>query len=167
MTKKILVDLSATLIHHGHIRLLKKASKYGKVVVALTSDEEVKKYKGYNPELNFNKRKEILESIKYVDKVIKSQWIIKDNFLKKHKINYLVHGSDNRNKVSLLEIYKSDADAVVHMKNFLTAPHSGPFLEIFEIESFKVLGNSSNELKKILNDFTKDHRILIDGFKRK
>ena len=72
MTKKILVDLSATLIHHGHIRLLKKASKYGKVVVALTSDEEVKKYKGYNPELNFNKRKEILESIKYVDKVIKS-----------------------------------------------------------------------------------------------
>jgi glycerol-3-phosphate cytidylyltransferase len=99
MIKKILVDLSATLIHHGHIRLLKKASKYGKVVVALTSDEEVKKYKGYNPELDFNKRKEILESIKYVNKVIKSKWLIKDSFLKKHKINYLVHGSDNRNKV--------------------------------------------------------------------
>ena len=80
---------------------------------------------------------------------------------------YEYYISDNRNKVSLLEIYKSDADAVVHMKNFLAAPHSGPFLEIFEIESFKVLGNSSNELKKILNDFTKDHRILIDGFKRK
>ena len=80
---------------------------------------------------------------------------------------YEYYISDNRNKVSLLEIYKSDADAVVHMKNFLTAPHSGPFLEIFEIESFKVLGNSSNELKKILNDFTKDHRIFIDGFKRK
>ena len=80
---------------------------------------------------------------------------------------YEYYISDNRNKVSLLEIYKSDADAVVHMKNFLNAPHSGPFLEIFEIESFKVLGNSSNELKKILNYFTKDHRILIDGFKRK
>ena len=80
---------------------------------------------------------------------------------------YEYYISDNRNKVSLLEIYKSDADAVIHMKNFLKAPHSGPFLEIFEIESFKVLGNSSNELKKILNDFTKDHRILIDGFKRK
>ena len=25
--KKILVDMSATLIHHGHIRLLKKANK--------------------------------------------------------------------------------------------------------------------------------------------
>ncbi len=80
---------------------------------------------------------------------------------------YEYYISDNRNKVSLLEIYKSDADAVIHMKNFLKAPHSGPFLEIFEIESFKVLGNSSDELKKILDDFTKDHRILIDGFKRK
>mgnify|MGYP001192281661 FL=1 len=80
---------------------------------------------------------------------------------------YEYYISDKRNKVSLIEIYKSDADAVIHMKNFLSAPHSGPFLENFEIESFKVLGNSSNELKKILNDFTKDHRILIDGFKRK
>ena len=26
--KKILVDMSATLIHHGHIRLLKKAFNY-------------------------------------------------------------------------------------------------------------------------------------------
>ncbi len=34
MKKNILVDLSATIIHHGHIRLLKKASKLGKVIVA-------------------------------------------------------------------------------------------------------------------------------------
>ena len=35
MTKKrIMVDMSATLIHHGHIRLLKKASELGEVIVA-------------------------------------------------------------------------------------------------------------------------------------
>ena len=45
--KRILVDMSATLLHHGHIRLLKKASKYGKVIVALTTDKEIKKSKGY------------------------------------------------------------------------------------------------------------------------
>ena len=33
--------MSATLIHHGHIRLLKKASKFGKVIVALTTDKEI------------------------------------------------------------------------------------------------------------------------------
>jgi hypothetical protein len=82
-------------------------------------------------------------------------------------ILYEYYLSEDKKKVSLIEIYKTDADAVIHMKNFLAAPHSGPFLETFEIESFKVMGNSSNELKEILNDFTKDHRKLIRGFKRK
>ena len=80
---------------------------------------------------------------------------------------YEYYLSEDKKKVSLIEIYKTDADALIHMKNFLAAPHSGPFLEIFEIESFKVMGNSSNELKEILNDFTRDHRKLIRGFKRK
>jgi len=82
-------------------------------------------------------------------------------------ILYEYYLSEDKKKVSLIEIYKTDADAVIHMKNFLAAPHSGPFLETFEIESFKVMGNSSNELKEILNDFTSDHRKLIRGFKRK
>ena len=51
--KIILVDMSATIIHHGHIRLLKKASKFGIVIVALTNDKDIKKYKGFNPELKF------------------------------------------------------------------------------------------------------------------
>ena len=40
--KRVMVDLSATLIHHGHIRLLKKASKFGRVIIALTRDKEIK-----------------------------------------------------------------------------------------------------------------------------
>ena len=80
---------------------------------------------------------------------------------------YEYYLSEDKKKVSLIEIYKTDVDAVTHMKNFLAAPHSGPFLETFEIESFKVMGNSSDELKEILNDFTRDHRKLIQGFKRK
>tara|TARA_B100000795_G_C22803737_1_gene443462 strand:- start:2286 stop:2678 length:393 start_codon:yes stop_codon:yes gene_type:complete len=103
-TKKILVDMSATLIHHGHIRLLKKASKFGKVIVALTKDVEIKKYKGYHPELNFKYRKEILQSIKYVDKVIPTNFLVTDNFLKKNKINFLVHGNDNKNIITKSKI---------------------------------------------------------------
>ena len=99
MKKNILVDLSATIIHHGHIRLLKKASKLGRVIVALTSDVQIKKHKGYKPELNFFQKKEILESIKYVDKVIKSNWLIDEKLLKKHKIAFVVHGNDNSNKI--------------------------------------------------------------------
>ncbi len=99
MNKRILVDMSATLIHHGHIRLLKEASKKGEVIVALTSDEEIIKHKGYQPELSYKFRKEILESIKYVSKVIKSPWLIDNSFLKKSGADYLLHGSDNSNNI--------------------------------------------------------------------
>ena len=61
--KRIMVDMSATLIHHGHIRLLKKASEFGKVIIGLTSNDEISKQKGYEPELSYSQRKEILESI--------------------------------------------------------------------------------------------------------
>ena len=46
--RNVLVDMSVTIIHHGHIRLLKKAKRYGKVIVALTTDREIKKYKKIN-----------------------------------------------------------------------------------------------------------------------
>lgn len=97
--KRILVDMSATLIHHGHIRLLKKASKLGEVIVALTTDKEIKKSKGYVPELNFDQRKEILSSIVFVSSVIPSNWLINESFLKKHKIDYLIHGHDCPNPI--------------------------------------------------------------------
>ena len=98
----------------------------------------------------------------FLDGVVKSV-----NETEQGTMLYEYYLSEDKKKVSLIEIYKTDADAVIHMKNFLAAPHSGPFLETFEIESFKVMGNSSNELKEILNDFTRDHRKLIRGFKRK
>lgn len=100
MTKRICVDMSCTILHHGHVRLLKKASKYGRVIVALTSDSDIVKYKKIIPELNFKKRKEILESIKYVSKVIRSNFNISEKFLKKNKLDFLVHGHDNSNKIS-------------------------------------------------------------------
>lgn len=96
---RILVDMSATLIHHGHVRLLKKASELGYVIVALTSDEEVKKTKGYIPELNFSERKEILESIRYVDEVISCPWLITNDFMIEHNCDLLVHGADNSNHI--------------------------------------------------------------------
>ncbi len=107
-SKRVLVDMSCSLIHHGHIKLLKKAKKLGNVYVALTSDREIKKYKKIKPELNFSSRKEIISSIKYVSGVIKSKFIIDNKFLKKHKFNFLIHGSDNKNSVDkkYIKIFK-------------------------------------------------------------
>lgn len=98
MKKKVLVDLSCTILHHGHVRLLKKASKLGKVVVALTIDKDIKKNKGYMPELKYNFRKEILLSLRYVNKVIPTKFRITNKFLKKNKVDILVRGSDYINE---------------------------------------------------------------------
>jgi len=98
--KRIMVDMSATLLHHGHIRLLKNAKQYGYLIVALTRDEEIKNKKGYFPELNFKERKEILLAIKYVDEVVPSKWLLDNQFLDIHNIDLLVHGEDNSNPIS-------------------------------------------------------------------
>ena len=90
MKKKIMVDMSATLIHHGHIRLIKKAKKYGDVTIGLTTDKQIKKFKGYYPELSFKFRKEILSEIKGVKKIIPSDWLITQKFLDRHKIDILI-----------------------------------------------------------------------------
>lgn len=99
MKKRIMVDMSVTLIHHGHIRLLKRVAERGMVVVALTTDDELEKTKGYRPELNYEERREILESIKYVDEVVPCRWLIDENFLNQHNCDYLAHGDDNVNHI--------------------------------------------------------------------
>ena len=98
--KNIMVDMSATLLHHGHIRLLKKASLLGNVIVGLSTDDDIYKIKGYKPELNFKQRKEILLGIKYVNKVVKVKYYLNMQELQKHKIDFLIHGQDNLNKIN-------------------------------------------------------------------
>ena len=97
--KRIMVDMSATLIHHGHIRLLHKAAQLGDVVIALTTDEEVKRTKGYVPELNFEERKEILLALRDVKEVVPSPWLITEEYLDEHHCDMLVHGADNSNHI--------------------------------------------------------------------
>ena len=59
---RVMVDMSATLLHHGHVRLLRAASELGgTVVVALTTCEEIVAKKGYQPELDFEARRELRE----------------------------------------------------------------------------------------------------------
>ena len=41
--EKNLVDMSAVIIHPGHVRIINKAKRYGKVYIALTTDKEIKK----------------------------------------------------------------------------------------------------------------------------
>jgi len=96
--------MSCTLLHHGHIRLLKKAFDLGNVIVALTTDDEILMKKGYTPELSFEERREILLAIKYVSEVIPSKWLVDDQYIIENNIDILVHGDDNSNVLSACEV---------------------------------------------------------------
>ncbi len=121
--KRILVDFTISILHHGHIRLLKKASKRGKVIVALATDSTVLKHKGFLPELNYKQRKEILNSIKYVDEIFPSEWIITDKYLKKHKIDFLLHGEDNFNQVEKNKLIIVKRTKKISSKNLRKKAH--------------------------------------------
>ncbi|GEM_PF-759924 len=101
--RRVFVDMSVCILHHGHIRLLQAARGLGadvSVVVVLTTDEEVLKHKGYHSELSFEQRKEMLLALKYVDEVLPGPWQITDAYLKEHKADALVHSGPNFNDVS-------------------------------------------------------------------
>ncbi|OHB91262.1 MAG: hypothetical protein A3E19_02055 [Planctomycetes bacterium RIFCSPHIGHO2_12_FULL_52_36] len=70
--KEIVVTTSGGFdpVHIGHIRLFREAKALGdKLVVILNTDDFLLKKKGY-VFMPFDERKEILESIKYVDEVM-------------------------------------------------------------------------------------------------
>ena len=75
--------------------------------------------------------------------------------------------SEDKKKVSLMEIYHSNEDALFHMNAFANAPHRDKFLETFLVTNFQVLGDTNEELKSAMKAYTEDHRTLINGFKRK
>jgi rfaE bifunctional protein nucleotidyltransferase chain/domain len=86
-SKTVLVGGVFDLLHFGHISFLKKAKALGDfLIVALESDKNVKKIKGVGrPFHNQKQRKEMLESLRFVDKVI----VLKDK-MTNEDYNHLV-----------------------------------------------------------------------------
>ena len=88
------VALSVDILHEGHINILKTASKYGRVIVGLLTDEAIASYKKNIPIMSFDKRKLIISDIKYVYKVVKQDTLDYTKNLKLLKPDYVVHGDD-------------------------------------------------------------------------
>ncbi len=69
--KKVLVGGCFDILHLGHVRFLREAKKYGKVLVALESDATLTKHKGHlRPIHQQAERAEVLATLRTVDYVI-------------------------------------------------------------------------------------------------
>ena len=89
----VYVGMSADIIHPGHMNILKTADSYGDVIVGLLTDKAIASYKKI-PIMNFEERKNVIESIKYVSKVVKQETLDYTENLEKIKPNFVVHGDD-------------------------------------------------------------------------
>lgn len=94
MKKKIVyVAMSADLIHHGHLNVIKHASQLGEVIIGLLTDEAITTYKPL-PYLNFEQRKTIIENIKGVSEVVPQITLDYTENLQKYRPHFVVHGDD-------------------------------------------------------------------------
>lgn len=94
--KKALLGGTFSLLHAGHIDILRQANMLAdKVVVALNSDEFVERFKGKKPVDSYEQREEILKCIDLVHEIVKNE--ADENFkvvVEKVKPDLLVQGSD-------------------------------------------------------------------------
>jgi len=74
MGLKVYTGGSFDLYHSGHVRFLERcktlAGDDGQVIVSLNTDEFIKAYKGKGLVMNYEERKSVLLSCRYVDDVV-------------------------------------------------------------------------------------------------
>jgi len=93
--KRVLTYGTFDLLHHGHIRLLKRAKALGDYLVVAVSTDEFNAGKCKTSYHDYALRKEILESVRYVDLVIPEEsWEQKLDDVKRYDIDIVVMGDD-------------------------------------------------------------------------
>jgi len=93
MNKIVYVGMSADLIHPGHINILKEAEKLGSVTVGLLTDKAIASYKRL-PYMTYQQRKEVIENIKGVVKVVPQETLDYRDNLEQIRPDFVVHGDD-------------------------------------------------------------------------
>jgi phosphoenolpyruvate phosphomutase len=89
----VYIGMSADLIHPGHLNIIRKGAELGSVIIGLLTDEAIASYKRV-PYLSFEQRKQIVENIKGVDKVVSQSTLDYEKNLREIKPVYVIHGDD-------------------------------------------------------------------------
>lgn len=93
------------LFHIGHLNILRCAKeKCDKLIVGVSTDENVLSYKHKKPAIPFDKRVQIIKAIRYVDFVVAQSDMDKFKAWEKLHYNVMFHGSDWQNSSMYNEI---------------------------------------------------------------
>lgn len=92
-SRSVYMCFSTDIIHGGHIAIIKKAQRLGKLIIGVLSDEAVMSYKRL-PLVPASERKKLFENIAGVYKVVDQNNLSYKENLEKYRPNIVVHGDD-------------------------------------------------------------------------
>lgn len=102
--KRVITYGTFDLLHYGHINLLRRAKAYGDYLVVALSTDQFNAVKGKKSYFSYEKRKALLEAIRYVDLVIPEEdWEQKVTDIKEYHIDTFVMGDDWEGKFDFLK----------------------------------------------------------------
>tara|TARA_B110000971_G_scaffold214167_1_gene245902 strand:+ start:323 stop:730 length:408 start_codon:yes stop_codon:yes gene_type:complete len=104
--KTVLTYGTFDLLHYGHLEILKRASLLGNKLIVGVSTDKFNEIKGKTCVLPYQKRKELIESLDYVDKVIpENNWDQKVTDIQDNNIDIFVMGDDWEGKFDELKVF--------------------------------------------------------------
>lgn len=92
-SRTVYMCFASDIIHGGHISIIKKAQKLGKLIIGVLSDEAVASYKRM-PLVPASERKLMFENVAGVYKVVDQNTLSYKENLEKYKPSIVVHGDD-------------------------------------------------------------------------
>ena len=93
MNKTVYLGITGDIIHPGIINIINEGTKHGELIIGLLTDSAIVSHKRM-PYLTYDQRKQVVENIKGVSKVVpQEEWSYVPN-LKKYKPDFMIHGDD-------------------------------------------------------------------------
>ncbi len=102
--KRVITYGTFDLLHYGHINLLRRAKEYGDYLIVALSTDDFNTNKNKKCYFTYEKRKQLLEAIRYVDLVIPEEsWEQKVSDVKEFRVDTFVMGDDWEGKFDFLK----------------------------------------------------------------
>ena len=93
MKKTVYLGMIGDIMHPGLINIINEGTKYGDVMIGLFTDKAIATHKRL-PYLTYEQRRNVIENIKGVSKIVpQDDWSYVPN-LEKYKPDYIIHGDD-------------------------------------------------------------------------
>ena len=91
--RTVYLNFATDILHSGHINLIRRAARFGRLIIGVLSDEAVASYKRF-PMIPFEERKSLFETLAGVYKVVEQRTTSLRENLEKYRPDYVVHGDD-------------------------------------------------------------------------